>query len=165
MENDEEILPALGFLATGITAMLTRISRETLTPFNLTPVETAILFYCSRNLATTTQRLVGAIHMDQASISRHIAKLVAKGLIRRTRPCEDRRVVRLELTEKGWAAMPRLLESHQYLNSLVNLGIGGEEKRIFLDTTRKIHKNLQVGLQDLGTATAGKHSTEPKNTS
>lgn len=152
MERDEEILPAVGYLAAGVTAMLAKLSRETLAPFNIVPVETAILMYCSRNVENTTQRLVGAIHLDPASISRHLAKLVSKGLIRRTRPCEDQRVVRLELTDQGWAFMPRIIESHQDLNSLVNLGIGEEEKRVFLAVMRKIHKNLQAGLPEHGTA-------------
>ena len=155
MERNTEILPALGYLAAGMTAMLARLSEEALAPFNIRPVETAILMYCSRNQANTTERLAGAIHLDPASISRHIAKLVAKGLIRRTRPFDDRRVVRLELTDEGWAFMPRLIESHQDLNSLVNVGIGEEEKRIFLDVTQKIHENLQAGIRQQRKATAG----------
>ena len=149
MERDGEILPALGYLAAGITAMLTKLSREALAPFDIGPVETAILMYCSRNQENTTERLAGAIHLDPASISRYLAKLVGKGLIRRTRPYDDRRVVRLELTEEGWAFMPQLIESHQDLNSLVNLGIGEEEKRVFLDVMSRIHENLQAGLQEL----------------
>ena len=144
MDRDEEVLPALGYLAAGMTAMLARRSREALAPFDIAPVQIAILMYCSRNETNTTERLVGAIHLDQASISRHIARLVSKGLIRRTRPCEDRRVVRLELTEEGWAIMPRLIESLQETNSLVTAGIGEEEKRVFLDVTRKIHENLRA---------------------
>ena len=154
MERDEEILPALGYLAAGMTAMLARLSREALAPFDIAPVQTAILMHCSRNQANTTEGLVGAIHLDQATISRHVAKLVGKGLIRRTRPYDDRRVVHLELSEEGWAFMPRVIESHQDLNALVNVGIGEAEKRIFLDVTRKIHGNLKTGLQELREAAA-----------
>lgn len=143
-ERDEEILPALGYLAAGMTAMLARQSREALAPFDISPVQIAILMYCSRNQTNTTERLVGAIHLDPASISRHVARLVDRGLIRRTRPFEDRRVVRLELTEEGRAVMPRLIESLQETNSLVNVGIGEEDKRVFLDVTRKIHENLRT---------------------
>ena len=155
MEPDEEILPALGYLAAGMTAMLARLSREALAPFDIAPVQVAILLHCSRNQETTTERLVGAIHLDQASISRHVARLVEKGLVRRTRPYDDRRVVRLELTEEGWDFMPRVVESHQDLNALINTGIGEGEKRVFLDVTRKIHENLQAGLEGLGKAGAG----------
>ena len=161
MERDDEILPALGYLASGMTAMLARLSREALAPFGITPVQIAILMYCSRNEANTIERLVGAIHLDQASISRHVARLVKKGLLRRTRPCEeDRRIVRLDLTEEGRAFMPRLIEAHQDLNALVNVGIGEEEKRIFLDVTRKIHENLQAGLHQLREAAAGEVRAE-----
>ena len=52
--------------------------------------------------------------------------------------------------------MPRLIESHQYLNALVNAGIGEQEKRVFLDVTRKIHGNLQSGLQELSKSATGK---------
>ena len=150
MDRDDEILPALGYFAAGMTAMLERMSKETLIPFGITPIETGILMYCSRNQENTTERLVAAIHMDQASISRYLARLVKKGLIRRTRPYdEDRRVVHLELTEEGWALIPRVTESHQDLITLVNNGISEEEKQIFLDVTRKIHANLRSGLQEL----------------
>ena len=155
LERDEEILPALGYLAAGMTAMLARLSREALGPSGITPVQTAVLMYCSRNQANTTEKLVNAIHLDQASISRHVARLVAKGLIRRTRPCEDRRVVHLELTEKGSALIPWLIESHQNLNALVNTGIGEDDRRVFLDVTRRIQRNLQAGLGGLSEAAAG----------
>ena len=163
MDRDDEILPALGYFAAGMTAMLERMSKETLIPFGITPIETGILMYCSRNQANTTERLVAAIHMDQASISRYLARLVKKGLIRRTRPYdEDRRVVHLELTEEGRALIPRVTESHQDLVTLVNTGISQEEKQIFLDVTRKIHANLRSGLEELRETEAGqaRHGTE-----
>lgn len=146
-ERDDELLPALGYLAAGVTAMLARRSREALAPLDIAPVQVAILMYCSRNEENTTERLVDAIHLDPASISRHIARLVGRGLIRRTRPCEDRRVVHLELTESGWAIMPRLIEALQETASLVNAGIGEQEKRVFLDVTRKIHENLRTAIR------------------
>ena len=62
----------------------------------------------------------------------------------------------LELTEEGWAFMPQLIEAHQGLNALVNVGIGEEEKRAFLGVTRKIHENLQAGLQEIRTPLRGR---------
>ena len=50
---------------------------------------------------------------------------------------------------------PPLIDAHQDLNVLDNVGIGEEEKSVFLDVTRKIHENLQAGLQELGNAAAG----------
>ena len=70
MDSDEELLPALGYLVAGVTAMLARLSQETLAPFDITPVQIAILMYCLGNRVTTTAELVSAIRLDQASISR-----------------------------------------------------------------------------------------------
>ncbi len=154
MDSDEEILPALGYLVAGVTTMLARHSKETLAPFDITPVQIAILMYCLRNRVTTTAGLVSAIRLDPASISRHLVKLVRKGLIRRIRGRNDRRVVRLELTQEGRALMPQLIETMEGLNSLVNMGVSEEEKRVFMDVMRKIHENLDSGQQALTEAAA-----------
>ena len=146
---DEELLPVLGYLAAGTTAMLEKLSGVALAPLGITPVQTAILMYCSRNHSNTTEKLVGAIHLDPASISRHVVGLVEKGLIRRTRPFADRRILRLELTKQGWEFMPRLIESSRDLNALVNVGIDSEEKRVFLDVMSKINRNLRAGLEEI----------------
>lgn len=151
MERTDEMLPELGYLAAGTTAMLEKLSREALAPFGITPVEIAILTYCYRNQGNTTEKLVGAVHLNPASVSRHLSKLVGKGLIRRTRPFPDRRMVRLELTDRGQAFMPRLVESLQDTNSLVNAGIGAEDRRVFLEVLGKIHENLRTGLHEPST--------------
>ena len=55
--------------------------------------------------------------------------------------------------------MPQLLESFQETNALVNTGIGEEEKKVFLDVMRKIHGNLEAGLEESG-ATVGRSGVE-----
>ena len=146
---DEELLPVLGYLAAGTTAMLEKLSGAALASLGVPPVQIAILMFCSRNHASTTEKLVEAIHLDPASISRHVVGLIDKGLIHRTRPFADRRIVRLELTQEGWAFMPRIVESSRDLNALVNVGIAADEKRVFLDVMGKIHRNLRTGLEEL----------------
>ncbi len=154
-ERDDEMLPALGYLVAGTTAMLARLSQKILAPVDISPVQVGILMYCSRDRGATTERLVGAIHLDPASVSRHIAVLIEKSLIRRTRPYADRRVVRLELTEEGWAFMPQIVEALQETNALVNAGIDEEEKKVFLNVMRKIYENLRTRLQEIGNSDAG----------
>ena len=45
---------------------------------------------------------------DAGAMTRMIARLEEKGLIRRSRCPNDRRLINLELTEQGQAAMPRM---------------------------------------------------------
>ena len=54
--------------------------------------------------------LCKVISYDAGAMTRMLDRLEAKGLIRRTRSSEDRRLMKLELTEEGRAAYPRMRE-------------------------------------------------------
>jgi DNA-binding MarR family transcriptional regulator len=60
------------------------------------------------------------ISYDGGAMTRMVDRLEAKGLISRRRCPEDRRLVKLELTEAGLAAIPKLREcSVRVLNHLM----------------------------------------------
>ena len=48
------------------------------------------------------------MHYDPGAMTRMVDRLEAKGLVRRARCPNDRRVVNLELTEEGRVAMPQM---------------------------------------------------------
>lgn len=54
--------------------------------------------------------LCKGLSYDAGAMTRMLDRLEAKGLIRRTRSLEDRRLMNLELTEEGRAAYPRMRE-------------------------------------------------------
>ena len=54
--------------------------------------------------------LCKVISYDAGAMTRMLDRLEAKGLIRRTRSSQDRRLVNLELTEEGRATYPRMRE-------------------------------------------------------
>jgi DNA-binding MarR family transcriptional regulator len=54
--------------------------------------------------------LCKGISYDAGAMTRMIDRLETKGLIRRNRCCDDRRMVYLELTEEGSRAYPRMRE-------------------------------------------------------
>jgi DNA-binding MarR family transcriptional regulator len=54
--------------------------------------------------------LCKGISYDAGAMTRMLDRLESKGLIRRTRSAQDRRLVHLELTEEGRAAYPRMRE-------------------------------------------------------
>ncbi len=62
-------------------------------------------------------QLCKALSYDAGAMTRMLDRLEAKGLITRRRCPDDRRLVKLELTEAGLAALPKLREcSVQVLN-------------------------------------------------
>ena len=60
--------------------------------------------------ATSASDLCKGISYDAGAMTRMLDRLETKGLIRRDRRPDDRRVVYLELTEEGHRAFPRMRE-------------------------------------------------------
>jgi MarR family multiple antibiotic resistance transcriptional regulator len=72
-----------------------------------------------RGVESATQ-ICGDLSYDGGAMTRMLDRLETKGLISRRRCAEDRRMVKLELTETGLAALPKLREcSIRALNHLL----------------------------------------------
>lgn len=69
-----------------------------------------VLNLAGKESATCAAELCKGISYDAGAMTRMLDRLEAKGLVRRTRSPEDRRLVNLELTDAGKAAYPRLRE-------------------------------------------------------
>jgi DNA-binding MarR family transcriptional regulator len=97
--------------------MLAALDRELAQDKRLAPLEmSAAQWIIVANLATgpgepkSAADLCKVISYDAGAMTRMLDRLEAKGLIRRTRSSQDRRLLNLELTEEGRAAYPRMRE-------------------------------------------------------
>lgn len=79
------------------------VERE-LEPSGLTNAQWVPLFKLSMGTASTVAELARGCQLDTGGMTRLLDRLEAKGLVRRVRSSEDRRVVNLELTDEGRAA-------------------------------------------------------------
>lgn len=92
-----------------IDAELTR--DEFLGPLEVTSAQLIVIVnLAGRECATSASELCKGISYDAGAMTRMLDRLEAKGLVRRTRSPDDRRLVNLELTQAGKAAYPRLRE-------------------------------------------------------
>jgi DNA-binding MarR family transcriptional regulator len=96
--------------------MLAALDSEMATDKRLAPLElSAAQFIIIANLAVadapmSASDLCKGIQYDAGAMTRMLDRLESKGLIRRNRSAEDRRLMHLELTEEGRAAYPRMRE-------------------------------------------------------
>ena len=97
--------------------MLVALDRELAQDKRLAPLEmSAAQWIIIANLAAgpgepkSAADLCKVISYDAGAMTRMLDRLEAKGLIRRTRSSQDRRLMNLELTEQGRAAYPRMRE-------------------------------------------------------
>ena len=131
----------LGPLAAKMVNAYAKLAKDRLAPFEIIPVQFAILDLCFRGQADTVTGLARLVPIDSASISRNVDRLVKRGLIQRRRSRSDRRVVRLGLTEEGTTVMPRIMEQLQEVNSILLRGVTQEEMRGFMSMLQKVTAN------------------------
>ena len=88
-------------------AMSTEADRR-FEPAGLTNAQWVPLFKLHMGLAGTVAELARECQLDTGAMTRTLDRVEAKGLVRRVRSSEDRRVVNIELTEQGRAAARRI---------------------------------------------------------
>jgi DNA-binding MarR family transcriptional regulator len=89
------------------SALLTGLDAE-LEPFGLTGAQFAVLKNVADGIAETAADLCRTMHYDTGSMTRMLDRLEEKGVVRRERCTEDRRVVYLRITDVGNELLPQL---------------------------------------------------------
>ena len=126
---------------TGLANAVAWGMEEQVAPYNLIPLEFAILrAFLGREEWTTTQ-LAKALPVTLSRISRIVTKLVDRDLLRRRRLRSDRRVVALALTEEGKALTLELHRRVQAYDARLSVGVHEEELAVFASVLSKVTAN------------------------
>jgi DNA-binding MarR family transcriptional regulator len=100
-----------------------------LAPLEISAAQYTIISVLAKRGVDSGAQLCKDLSYDAGAMTRMIDRLEAKGLVNRSRCPEDRRLVKLELTEEGLAALPKLRAcSVRVLNRLL-LGFSLAEAR------------------------------------
>nr|WP_294510284.1 MarR family winged helix-turn-helix transcriptional regulator [uncultured Rhodopila sp.] len=99
---------SIGRLIIDAASMLSRAIDRRARELGLTGPQWVMLMRIANGMGSTAAELCRTIGYDSGSMTRMLDRLVELGLIRRDRSEDDRRVVRLALTEAGEALRPRL---------------------------------------------------------
>ncbi|MBO1016780.1 MarR family transcriptional regulator [Achromobacter sp. SD115] len=92
-----------GFLIKLVSNSLNRMLDQEMAPLELTAMQWRPILLVFQGRADTPAELARLTGMDTGAMTRALDRLEAKGLLRRNRCQEDRRVVKIELTEVGEA--------------------------------------------------------------
>lgn len=92
-----------GYLIKLVYHSLSRMLDQEMAPLDLTAMQWRPLAMVFLGRADTPAELARLNDMDTGAMTRALDRLEAKGLLRRNRSQEDRRVVKIELTELGEA--------------------------------------------------------------
>ncbi len=134
----------LGSSVFALVNVVAKGMEEELDPFDLQPLEFSLLRFCLGSEWTTSRDLVKVLPVDSSRISRVVEKMRARGLLSRRRHPDDRRVVRLRLTEDGRNLAMELSLRVQTRESKLMEGVSEAERNAFLSVTGKILSNYST---------------------
>jgi len=107
-----------------------------------------MLLYKEQNIMQET--LVRHYHLDKGTIARAVKKLEDAGYIRRIVDPDNRRAVRLFLTEKGEDLAPVLHAIHHEWEEQVLTGLSQEQKETLNSLMRTVAQNCHRNMQNSG---------------
>ncbi|CAM2152650.1 MarR family transcriptional regulator, multiple antibiotic resistance protein MarR [Pararobbsia alpina] len=109
-KDNFDITESVGFLITKARNVLTQKLDAALKGFDITGPQMGIILSLKRGNATTPFELSKFLSIDTGLMTRMLDKLEKAGLLERSRSQEDRRVVLLNLTEKGLEVADHIIE-------------------------------------------------------
>lgn len=125
--NDYPVRQSIGFLVRRLHFSLRGAIDEGMARHGLTDAQWAPLLLIGSGGAYTTATLALALDLDAAAVTRTLNRLQAKGLVRRTRSRDDRRVWTLELTAAGKRVAAKVPAEAACANNLHLAGFDRQE--------------------------------------
>lgn len=99
---------SVGYLMRRVLLALTQDTDKRLEPHGLTHAQWGPLFMMRKAGSATVAELARELQMDPGAMTRLLDRLEAKGLCKRVRSTDDRRVVNLALTDEGEKAAAKV---------------------------------------------------------
>jgi DNA-binding MarR family transcriptional regulator len=99
---------SLGYLVTLVRRRLLDLLEPDFAALGLTSVQAIVLMGLGTGIASTAADFCRTIQHDPGAMTRVIDRLEKMGLVRRVRAPEDRRALRLELTDAGRKMLPAI---------------------------------------------------------
>jgi len=134
---------SVGYLVRRIVTLVGGEIERRMEPLGLTDAQWKPLLRLYLDRGNTVAALARGCALDAGGMTRLLDRLEAKGLCRRSRSVEDRRVVNLELTPEGTAAaeqIPAILES---VHAVAAQGFSADEHRLLCGFLARILDNVQ----------------------
>ncbi len=129
---------SLGYWLCRSARKLDKFFQNYLSDLNITSNEYAILNSVYTAESTTPSEIVNFLNMDKGYVTRQIVNLERKDLIKRIENESDRRSYCLELTAKGEAVLPDLVECSFQTNKQLKALLTEKEQASLLRILTKV---------------------------
>lgn len=135
---------SLGFLLNRVAFAMRRALEKRLTKHGLTAPQWAILARLWEEDGQSPSVIGRSLHFDRPTITGIVNRLEQKGLIRKARDSQDRRVIRVYLTDKGMALKMQLQPLAHGVNRIASIGMSDADVVRMKDYLGSIWRNLKA---------------------
>jgi DNA-binding MarR family transcriptional regulator len=118
------------------------VTQQTLAELGITSTQASIMFMLASGRGLAAADLAREYGIDASTVTRLIDRLQARGLLNRVRSEEDRRVINLEVTERGMAIAERIPDIFTTVLDKLLLGFTPEEVGYLKSMLRRILVNF-----------------------
>ncbi|TMW70978.1 MarR family winged helix-turn-helix transcriptional regulator [Alteribacter natronophilus] len=126
--------------------MMTSLIKAKLAPYNLAPEQNLIMMLLWEKDGQSQHQLVDALDKDKTNIARMASNLEKKGFVRRVHCTEDRRSVKVFLTDEGRELGEKVIPVAEKFNESVTEGITDEELAELERLLLKMKANAEAQL-------------------
>lgn len=112
-----------------------------LKPHHIGSGQYGFLFVLYKNNGIIQESLAEILHIDKATTARALAKLETEGYVQRIVDPNDKRALRLYVTDQAREIMPTIEKAMSDWNDLITTGLEDTEKEIALKLLRKMAMN------------------------
>ena len=155
-EKNYEPDESVGYMMRRIISLVGHGIEAELESTGLTNAQWVPLFRLYKGDASTVAELARICDIDAGSMTRLLDRLEAKGLCRRVRSCDDRRVVHIEMTDAGNVAAQEIPKTLCRIQNAHLQGFSVEEWKTLSGFLRRI----LVTAQDLHAARVGEKTLD-----
>ena len=138
----------LGSCVTRLINVLAKGTEEVVEPHDLIPMDYAVLRLFLHRQQWTVTELAVMLPIKTSRASRVVAKLVDRGLMRRRRPRNDRRVVLLTLTDEGSALTLDMFRRIEAYEATLLQSVSDQEMSALVSSTSKIMANYAQLIEE-----------------
>lgn len=139
----------VGLLIRQAHVLIHRVIDQRTTPLGLTANQWRPLLLIRYKGIDTPAELARAMDVDTGATTRMLDRLEAKGFVRRDRIAEDRRVVKVTLTDAGHAQTEKILPILADSLNLHLQGFSDDEIRMLLALLKRMIHNGELALQQI----------------
>ena len=139
---DYQLNESVGYLITRVKSMISNmVTQRTMAELGITSQQASVLFMVASGKCLLAAELAREYGIDASAVTRLIDRLEKRGLLTRVRSDEDRRVVRLALTDEGHAIAARMPAVFTSVTDRLLSGFSPEETGFLKSLLRRVLAN------------------------